>query len=107
MFISHALQSCLLLADAYGNRRNGIAQAGYEIRLDSWDTSATYAAATAAMVAEQRGIMNICLTYNPGSSPTVNTAGHALQTLIQQPLQQQMLHQQQAGQLALPGTAVT
>ena len=60
------------------------------------------------MIAEQRGIMNICLTYNPGSSPSVDTAGHALQTMIQQPLQQQLLqHQQQTGHLALPGTAVT
>ena len=59
------------------------------------------------MIAEQRGIMNICLTYNPGSSPNVDTAGHALQTLLQQPLQQALAHQQQTGHLALPGTAVT
>ena len=57
------------------------------------------------MIAEQRGIMNICLTYNPGSAPTVDAAGHALQALMQQQLQQQQ--QQQTGHLAMPGTAVT
>ncbi|KAK9840961.1 hypothetical protein WJX81_002664 [Elliptochloris bilobata] len=43
-------------------------EAGYEIRLDDWDTSATYTPAMAALIAEQREIVNVCLTYKPGSS---------------------------------------
>lgn len=48
----------------------GAGQAGYELRLDSWDTSATYTAMQAALVAEQKDIINVCLTYTLGSTPT-------------------------------------
>lgn len=49
----------------------GAGQAGYELRLDSWDTSATYTAVQAALVAEQKEIINVCMTYTLGSTPTV------------------------------------
>ena len=49
----------------------GAGQAGYELRLDSWDTSATYTAVQAALVAEQKEIINVCMTYTPGSISTV------------------------------------
>ena len=85
--------------------RGFCAQAGYDIRLDSWDTSATHSAATAALIAEQRLIVNVCLTYNPGSVPTVD--GRATQPAFEQAHEQMPLPESATEEMPASHAGVT